>query len=117
MPAPAPAPANQGNLNVGGRKSVFKSVVAMRGKSYREGRIIVLATGQPVSADVVKKVMAKEAEENADGEVGQPYLKAVFLEDGTLQCLSGMGGNSSFGERGRRSKARRQSPKGGFAAR
>ena len=55
MPAPARAPANQGNLNVGGRKIVFKSVVAMRGKSYREGRIIVLATGQPVLADVVKK--------------------------------------------------------------
>lgn len=51
----AQAPANQGNLNVGGRKIVFKSVVAMRGKSYREGRIIVLATGQPVLADVVKR--------------------------------------------------------------
>lgn len=98
--AAAQAPANQGNLHIGGRKIVFKNVVAMRGQSYREGRIIVLATGQPVSAEVVKKMKGKQAEENADGEVGQPYLQAVFLEDGKLQCLSGMGGNSSFGERG-----------------
>ena len=98
--ASAQSPANQANLNIGGRRIVFKNVVAARGKSYDENRIIVLATGQPVSADVVKKVKAKDAEDNVDGEVGQPYLKAIFQEDGTLRIVFGKGGNSSFGERG-----------------
>ena len=47
--------ANQGNLNVGGRRLVFKYVVAVRGKSYGENRMLVLATGQPVTAGVLKK--------------------------------------------------------------
>jgi hypothetical protein len=98
--ASAQNPANQANLNIGGRKIVFKNVVAVRGKHYGEGRILVVATGQPLTAEVIKKVKEKSAEENVDAEAGQPYLKAVFLEDGTLKCLSGMGGNSSFGERG-----------------
>ncbi|MEO7318205.1 MAG: hypothetical protein ABIZ56_04370 [Chthoniobacteraceae bacterium] len=91
--------ANQGNLNVGGRRQVFKNVVAVRGKSQGENRIMVLATGQPVTAGVLKKVKDKDAEE-MDGEWGQPYLKAVFLEDGSLQCLVGMGAGSGFLERG-----------------
>ena len=98
--AGAQSPANQGNLNVNGRRIVFKNVVAVRAKHYGEGRVLVLATGQPVSAEVVKKVKEKSAEENLDAEVNQPYLKAVFLEDGVLRSLNGMGGNTSFGERG-----------------
>ena len=98
--AGAQSPTNQGNLNVNGRRIVFKNVAAVRAKHYGEGRVVVLATGQPVSAEVVRKVKEKSAEENLDAEVNQPYLKAVFLEDGVLSSLSGMGGNTSFGERG-----------------
>ena len=98
----AQSPANQGNLNVGGRRLVFKNVVAVRGKSYGENRIIVLATGQPVTTGVVKKVKDKDAEDNVDSEMDQPFLKAVFLEDGALRYLFGKGGGTSFGERGSR---------------
>ena len=38
MPAPAQAPANQGNLNVGGRKIVFKSVVGRAAHGDVENR-------------------------------------------------------------------------------
>ncbi len=100
QPTGAQSPANQGNLSVNGRRIVYKNVVAVRGKYYGEGRIMVLATGQPVSADVIKKVKETGAEENLDVEVKQPYLKAVFMDDGSLRCLIGMGGNTSFGERG-----------------
>ena len=89
--------ANQGTLNIRGKRAVFKSVAAVRGKHYAENRIIVLATGQPVSAAVLKKVKEKEAQENVDAEVNVPYLKAVFLEDGSFKVLSGMGAGSSFG--------------------
>ena len=98
--ASAQTPANQANLNIGGRRIAFKNVVAVRGKSYREDRIIVVATGQALSADAVKKVRDKDAEENNDREIGQPHLKAVFEPDGKLRVVFGQGGNSSFGERG-----------------
>ena len=95
--ARAQGPANQGTLNVKGRRVVFKNVVAVRGKHYGENRILVLATGQPVTAGVLKKVKDKEAQENVDAEAGQPYLKAVYLEDGSFKTLSGMGAGTSFG--------------------
>jgi len=95
--ASAQAPANQGTLNVRGKRVVFKTAVAVRGKSYGENRIIVLATGQPVSAEVVKKVQDKDAGDNVDAEVSAPYLKAIFLEDGSFKTLTGMGAGTSFG--------------------
>ena len=90
--------ANQGNLNVGGKRAVYKKVLAVRGKSSGENRIIVLATWQTLTADLVKKVKDNDAE-GMDGDLDLPYLKAVFLEDGSLQCLVGKGGGSSFLER------------------
>ena len=90
--------ANQGNLNIGGKRAVYKKVVAVRGKSSGETRILVLATGQTLTADSLKKVKEKDAEGMDDG-LDQPYLKAVFSEDGSLQCLVGIGGGSSFLER------------------
>ena len=96
----AQGPANQGNLTVGRRHVVFKNVVAVRGKSSDENRIIVLATGQPVTADVLEKVKDKDAEDNANDEANQAYLKAVFQEDGSLRCLVGMGVGTSFNQRG-----------------
>ena len=97
--ASAQSPANQGTLNIKGRRLVHKSLVAVRGKYYGENRIIVLATGQPVTAGVLQKVKEKSAEENVDAEVNAPYLKAIFLEDGSMRTLNGMGLNSSFGMR------------------
>ena len=90
--------ANQGNFNVGGKRAVYKKVLAVRGKSSGEGRIIVLATGQTLTADLVKKVKENDAE-GMDSDLEMPYLKAVFLEDGSLRCLVGKGGGSSFLER------------------
>ena len=90
--------ANQGNLNVGGKRAVYKKVLAVRGKSSGENRIIVLATGQTLTADLVKKVKENDAE-GMDSDLEMPYLKAVFSEDGSLQCLVGKGGGSSFLER------------------
>ena len=96
--ASAQGPANQGNLNMGGKRTVYKKVVAIRGKSFGENRIIVLATGQQLAADVVGKVKSNDAE-GMESDLDQPYLKAVFSEDGSLQCLAGQGGGSSFLER------------------
>ena len=98
--ARAQGPANQGNLTVGRRHVVFKSVVAVRGKSSDENRIIVLATGQPVTAVVLKKVKDKDAEENVDAELDAAHLKAVFREDGSLLGLIGRGIGTSFTQRG-----------------
>jgi hypothetical protein len=95
----APAPANQATVNVSGRNHVFKHVVAVRGKSYGEGRVVVLATGQPISADVLATVRAKDAEDNLDVEVQQHYLKAAFAEDGTLRDLACLHGRGSFSGR------------------
>ena len=92
--------ANQGSLNVRGRRHVFKNVVALTGKYYGENRVIVLATGTAMNAVALQKIKAKDAEDNVDAEVGGPYLKAAFLEDGTLRCISARGENVSFGGRG-----------------
>ncbi len=96
----AQKPANQGNLNVRGRRHVFKNVVALTGNYYGEKRVIVLATGVAMSAEALQKIKAKDAEDNVDAEVGGLYLKAAFLEDGTLRCISARGENVSFGGRG-----------------
>lgn len=96
--AGAQAPANQGNLNIDGRRTVYKKVMAVRGQSSGEKRIIVLATGQTLTPELLKAVKEKDAE-GMEG-MDQPYLKAVFSEDGSLQCLVGAGSNSTFLERG-----------------
>ena len=91
---------NQGSLNANGQRVVFKKVVAVRGKSSGENRVMVLATGQPLTAAVLKKVKEKEAGDSIDGEFDQPYLKAVFLEDGSLETLIGVGRGTSFTQGG-----------------
>ncbi|MCE9608927.1 MAG: hypothetical protein K8R23_01740 [Chthoniobacter sp.] len=98
--AAAQAPANQGTLNVNGRRLNYKSVVAVRVKSDDGTRIVVLATMQPVSAEVLKKVKDKDAEDNVDSEVDAAYLKAIFREDGSPTGLIGRGNNTSFTKSG-----------------
>lgn len=97
-PAIAQSPTNQGSLTIGARRTIYKSVVAFRGKASGESRIIVLATRQGLTADAAEKVKGAGAEEMISG-LDAPYLKAVFSENGELQCLAGEGSNSSFLER------------------
>lgn len=82
------------------QKFNFKKFVAVRGESYGEKRIIVLATAQPVPKEELEKVGEKDAQDNVDAEVDQPYLKAVFEEGGELKALYGQGGGLSFGKSG-----------------
>ncbi len=96
----AQGPANQGNLSANGRRLVYKNVVAVRGKSDDQNRIIVLATVQPLSAAVLKKVKDKDADENVDAEVDAACLKAIFREDGSLVGLIGRGNGTSFTKSG-----------------
>jgi len=96
FPVSGAEPANEATLSSNGKRLVFKNFVAVRGESYKEPRIIVLATGQKISADMLKKVQDKDAEDNVDSELSQPYLKLVFQDDGELRYLIGRGGNFSF---------------------
>lgn len=82
------------------QKFTFKKFVAVRGESYGEKRILVLATSKPVPKEELEKVIEKDAHDNVDAEVDQEYLKAVFDEEGTLKTLYGQGGGLSFGKSG-----------------
>lgn len=92
--------ANQADLTVGGKHFVYKKVVAVRAKSSEEPRIIVLATGRRVAADLLKKVKETGATEALGCDLDQPYLKVVFSEDGAAQQLEGSGGGTSFTQSG-----------------
>ena len=60
-PVHAEDAANQGNVSISGHRSVYRKVLAVRGKSSDENRIIVLATGQtPVKRVTVCKGMMIE---------------------------------------------------------
>ncbi len=91
------AEPNHGSYTAGDKQAVFKEFVALPGTASDEPRIIVLATGRKLSADVLKRVQKKEATENVDVEVGQPHLKLVLHPDGAVHYLFGQGTNSSFG--------------------
>jgi hypothetical protein len=80
-----------------------------------ENRVMVLATGQPLTAAVLKKVKEKEAGDSIDGEFDQPYLKAVFLEDGSLETLIGVGRGTSFTQGGSPEEGKAPSPMVAFA--
>jgi len=90
---------NQATIKFPDRQVTFKRVAAVRGKSSGEARISVIATSQPLPATALQKVKDKDAEDNLDRELDQPYLNAVFQEDGTLRCLIGRAGNNSFMDR------------------
>lgn len=83
-------PVNQGNLSANGRRLIYKSVVAVRGKSDDQNRIIVLATVQPLSAAVLEKVNEKDADENVDAEIaafgklGSALILSVHRVDGAI---------------------------------
>lgn len=95
----AQAPAAQASLSVQGRQTVYNSVVALRGKTFKEGRIIVIATSKPLTATQFQQVQKANAEETMKLESEPSYIKASFKEDGTLRYLVGDGGGAVFSKK------------------
>lgn len=88
--------ANVGNIDIKGKKTVFKHVIALRAKSSDENCVVVLATKRALSAELLKKVKEKDVEDSWDSELDQSYIKAVYKEDGTLRSMSGKASNNFF---------------------
>lgn len=95
----AQEPSAQASLSVQGRPTVYDSVIALRGKSFNESRIIVIATAKPLTAKQFEQVVKANAEETQtlDGYIS--YIKASFKEDGTLRYLVGDGGGAVFSKK------------------
>jgi hypothetical protein len=89
----------QASLSVQGRPTVYSSVVALRGKSLNDPRIIVIATAEPLTAKQFEQVLKANAEETMNLDGGPSYLKASFKEDGTLRYLVGDGGGAVFSKK------------------
>ena len=94
--APAQASAS---LSVQGRATVYNSVVALRGKSLNDPRIIVIATVKPLTAKQFEQVQKANAEDTMTLEGYPSYIKASFKEDGTLRYLVGDGGGAVFSKK------------------
>jgi hypothetical protein len=95
----AQATAAQASLSVQGRLTVFSSVVALRGKTFNESRIIVIATSKPLTASQFQQVQKANAEETMKLDSDPSYIKASFKEDGTLRYLVGDGGGAVFSKK------------------
>ncbi len=89
----------QASLSVQGRPTVYKSVVALRGKCFNESRVIVIATEKPLTAKQYEQVVKANAEETQTLEGYVSYIKASFKEDGTLRYLVGDGGGAVFSKK------------------
>lgn len=89
----------QASLSVQGRPTVYDSVTALRGKSFDESRIIVIATSKPLTAKQFEQVQKANAEETQDLDGYISYIKASFKEDGTLRYLVGDGGGAVFSKK------------------
>ena len=89
----------QASLSVQGRPTVYHSVVALRGKSLNDPRIIVIATVKPLTAKQFQQVVKANAEETMTLESSPSYIKASFKEDGTLRYLVGDGGGAVFSKK------------------
>lgn len=92
-------PSAQASLTVQGRPTVYNHVVALRGKSFNEPRIIVVATVEPLTAKQFEQVVKANAEETMNLEGGPSYIKASFKEDGSLRYLVGDGGGAVFSKK------------------
>ena len=91
---------NLADVTVVGKHAVFKKVVALRAKSSEEPRIVVLATGRQVAAELLKKVQETGATESSGGDLDQPYLKVVFNQNGAAEQLEGSGDGTSYSQSG-----------------
>lgn len=89
----------EASLSVQGRPTVYHSVVALRGKSLNDPRIIVIATVKPLTANQFQQVVKANAEETMALEGDVSYIKASFKEDGTLRYLVGDGGGAVFSKK------------------
>ncbi len=89
----------QASLSVQGRPAVYHSVVALRGKSFNEPRIVVIATVKPLTAKQFAQVVKANAEETQTLDGDASYIKASFKEDGTLRYLVGDGGGAVFSKK------------------
>lgn len=89
----------QASLSVQGRPTVYDNVVALRGKSFNESRIIVIATVKPLTAKQFEQVAKANAEETQTLEGYVSYIKASFTDDGTLRYLVGDGGGAVFSKK------------------
>ena len=89
----------QASLSVQGRPTVFSSVVALRGKTFNESRIIVIATVKPLTASQFQQVQKANAEETMKLDSDPSYIKVSFKEDGTLRYLVGDGGGAVFSKK------------------
>jgi len=89
----------QASLSVQGRPTVYGSVVALRGKTFNEPRVIVIATVKPLTPKQFEQVAKANAEETMTLEGGPSYVKASFKEDGTLRYLVGDGGGAVFSKK------------------
>lgn len=89
----------QASLSVQGRPTVFKNIVALRGKTLNENRIIVIASNQPFTAKQFEQVQKADAEETMNLDGYPSYIKASFKEDGTLRYLVGDGGGAVFSKK------------------
>ena len=89
----------QASLSVQGRPTVYHSVVALRGKATNDPRIIVIATVKPLTAKQFEQVVKANAEDTMNLDAYPSYIKASFLEDGTLRYLVGDGGGAVFSKK------------------
>lgn len=74
-------------------------MVALRGKSRNEPRIIVIATVKPLTAKQFEQVAKADGEETQTLEGFISYIKASFKEDGSLRYLVGDGGGAVFSKK------------------
>lgn len=89
----------QASLSVQGRATVFKHIMALRGKRSNESRIVVIASNQPFTAKQFEQVQKADAEETQNLDGYPSYIKASFKEDGTLRYLVGDGGGAVFSKK------------------
>lgn len=89
----------EASLSVQGRPTVYNHVVALRGKSFNDPRIIVIATVKPLTAKQIEQVVKANAEETQTLEGNASYIKASFKPDGTLRYLVGDGGGAVFSKK------------------
>lgn len=89
-------PASTATVEVDGRKTTLKNVVAFRAEGDEATRLVVVATMQRLSPEVFKRIEAKDAEESLDSELSQAYLKVVYSESGEPQVCQAHLGNSFF---------------------
>jgi hypothetical protein len=91
--------AAQASLSVQGRSTTYNHVVALRGKSFSEPRIIVIATVDPLTPKQLQQVFKANAEETMTLDGSPSYIKASFKEDGSLRYLVGDGGGAVFSKK------------------